>query len=133
MDTEMSAAFTLSVYAALVVALVAAMLAASHVLGPRHRARATFDPYESGIVPTGGARLRFSVGFYTVAVAFVVFDLEAVFLFIWAVAARELGWAGYVGAMVFIGVLAGALVYLWRRRALDWGIAGQAGSASMRR
>jgi NADH-quinone oxidoreductase subunit A len=108
-------------YAALVVALVGAMLVASHVLGQRHVERATGEPYESGIVSTGGARLRFSVGFYAVAVAFVVFDVEAVFLIAWAVAAVDLGWPGYVEAMIFIAVLLCALVYLWRRRTFDWG------------
>jgi NADH-quinone oxidoreductase subunit A len=119
----MSAPFTLSLYTALVLALVTAMLAASYVLGPRHRERATDDPFESGVVPTGGARLRLSVGFYVVAVAFLVFDLEAVFLFVWAIAARELGWAGYADASVFVAVLVAALVYLWRSGALDWGLA----------
>jgi NADH-quinone oxidoreductase subunit A len=119
----MSAPFALSLYAALVIAMVTAMLVASYALGPRHRERATADPFESGVLPTGGARLRLSVGFYIVAVAFVVFDLEAVFLFAWAVAARELGWPGYLEATVFIAVLMAALVYLWRSGALDWGLA----------
>ena len=112
----------LGLYAAVVIALVAAMLVVSWLLGERHVERATSQPYESGIAPTGGARLRFSVGFYVIAVAFVVFDLEAVFLFAWAIAAAELGWAGYVEAMIFIGVLVSALVYVWRRHAFDWGL-----------
>ena len=85
----------------------------------------TRAPYESGIAPTGGARLRLSVGFYPVAVAFVVFDVEAAFLFTWAIAARDLGWAGYAEAMSFVGVLGCALVYLWRRHTLEWGLAGR--------
>jgi NADH-quinone oxidoreductase subunit A len=121
----MTPVWPLALYAAAVIALVAAMLAASWLLGQRHVERATDDPYESGVASTGGARLRLSVGFYTVAVAFVVFDLEAVFLFAWAIAAPELGWAGYAEAMVFVGVLVCALVYLWRRHILEWGIAGR--------
>jgi NADH-quinone oxidoreductase subunit A len=117
----MTATWPLGLYAALVLALACAMLAVSHVLGQRHREPGTDNPYESGAAPTGSARLRFSVGFYVVAVAFVVFDLEAVFLFAWAVAAADLGWAGYVEAMIFIGTLVSALLYLWRRHALDWG------------
>jgi NADH-quinone oxidoreductase subunit A len=117
----MIATWPLGLYTALVIALACAMLAASHVLGQRHREPGTDKPYESGAAPTGGAQLRFAVGFYVVAVAFVVFDLEAVFLFAWAVAASELAWAGYVEAMIFIGTLISALLYLWRRHALEWG------------
>jgi NADH-quinone oxidoreductase subunit A len=111
----------LAVYFAAVVVIVAGMLSLSYVLGERHRQRTTGKPYESGMPPTGSARLRFDVKFYLVATFFVVFDLEAVFLFAWAVAARELGWAGYIEVTVFIGVLLAALVYLWRTGALDWG------------
>ncbi len=97
------------------------MLGVSYVLGQRHRERETGDPYEGGIVSTGSARVRLSVKFYRVAMFFVIFDLEAVFLFAWAVAARELGWAGYAEALVFVGILVAVLVYLWRSGALDWG------------
>jgi NADH-quinone oxidoreductase subunit A len=115
------ALWPLAVYAGAVIALVAAMIGVSFVLGQRHQGLAKGDPYEGGNVPTGSARLRFSVKYYLVAVFFVVFDLEAAFLFAWAVAAREAGWAGYAEALVFIGVLLVALVYLWRQGALDWG------------
>ncbi len=114
------ALWPLAVYFVAVVALVAAIIAISYVLGERHSERATGQPYESGIVSEGTARLRFPVKFYLVAMFFVVFDLEAVFLFAWAVAARELGWAGYVEAMIFTVVLVAALAYLWRCGALDW-------------
>jgi NADH-quinone oxidoreductase subunit A len=115
------AIWPLAIYFATVVIIVVGMLALSYVLGEKHRQRATGEPYESGMPPTGSARLRFDVKFYLVATFFVVFDLEAVFLFSWAVAARELGWAGYVEVAVFIGVLLAALVYLWRIGALEWG------------
>lgn len=121
----MTRVWTLGLYTAVVIALVATMLAISWLLGQRHIERATNDPYESGIAPTGGARLRLSVGFYPVAVAFVVFDVEAAFLFTWAIAARDLGWAAYAEAMSFVGVLGCALVYLWRRHTLEWGLAGR--------
>lgn len=109
------------VYTGAVIVLVAGMLGVSYVLGQRHRERETGDPYEGGIVSTGSARVRLSVKFYLVAMFFVIFDLEAVFLFAWAVAARELGWAGYAEALVFVGILVAALVYLWRSGGLDWG------------
>jgi len=107
-------------YFALVLLLVASMLALSSVLGQKHRDRATGSPYEAGIVSEGSARVRLSSKFYLVAMLFVVFDLEAVFIFAWAVVSRELGWSGYIEAVVFIAVLVGALVYLWRVGALDW-------------
>ena len=105
--------------AALVV--LAGMLALSYALGQRHREAATDDPFESGILPTGTARVRFDVRFYLVAMFFVVFDLEAVFIFLWAVALRKVGWTGYIDIAVFIGILFVALAYLWRLGALDWG------------
>jgi NADH-quinone oxidoreductase subunit A len=111
----------LFVYFLAVTAVVAGMLGVSHLIGQRHRQRATGEPYESGNIPTGSARLRIPVKYYLVAVFFVVFDLEAAFLFAWAIAVREAGWTGFVEATVFIGVLLIALVYLWRQGALDWG------------
>jgi NADH-quinone oxidoreductase subunit A len=101
--------------------MVAGMLVLSYLLGQRHQERATGEPYESGIVSTGSAQLRFSAKFYLIAMLFVIFDLETVFIFAWAVAFRELGWAGYLGVLVFIGVLVAALIYEWRVGALDWG------------
>jgi len=80
----------------------------------------TGEPYEGGIVSEGSARVRFSVRYYLIAMFFVVFDLEAVFLFAWAGAARELGWSGYFGLLLFVGLLGAALIYLWRSGALDW-------------
>jgi NADH-quinone oxidoreductase subunit A len=113
--------WTFGVYFLLVLALVVAMLAVSYVLGQRHREHATGSPYESGIVSTGSAHVRLSAKFYLVAMFFVIFDLEAVFIFAWAVAGRALGWAGYWEILIFSGVLIAALIYLWRLGALDWG------------
>lgn len=111
----------LAVYAFCVVGVVVFMAVLSHLLGQRHKELATGNPYESGIVGAGSARLRLSAKFYLLAMFFVIFDLEVVFLVAWAVAARELGWAGYIEALIFIFVLAVALAYLWRIGALDWG------------
>jgi NADH-quinone oxidoreductase subunit A len=109
------------VYFLLVLALVVAMLLVSYVLGQRHEEPATGSPYESGIVSTGSAHVRLSAKFYLVAMFFVIFDLEAVFIFAWAVAGRALGWTGYAEVLIFSGVLIAALAYLWRLGALDWG------------
>jgi NADH-quinone oxidoreductase subunit A len=107
-------------YFAFVVVLVSVILLVSYLLGQRHFEPATGEPYEGGIVSEGSARVRFSVRYYLVAMFFVVFDLEAVFLFAWAGAARELGWAGYGEVVLFVGVLVAALIYLWKVGALDW-------------
>jgi len=112
--------WTLGVYFGLVLLLVCGMLAVSYVLGQRHNAPATGQPYESGIVSEGSARVRLSAKFYLIAVFFVIFDLESVFLFAWAVCARSLGWLAFWDAVVFVTVLVAALIYLWRIGALDW-------------
>ena len=115
-----TALWPLAVYFAAVVVLVTVMIALSSVLGERHREKQTAEPYESGILSTGSARIRFDIKFYLVAMFFVIFDLEAVFIFAWAVSIREAGWSGYMEMLIFIGVLAAGLVYLWRLRALEW-------------
>jgi NADH-quinone oxidoreductase subunit A len=110
----------LAIYLVIVTLLVVAMLGLSFVLGQRHHNRATGSPYESGILSQGSARVRLSAKFYLVAMFFVIFDLEAVFIFAWAIAVRETGWTGYAEALVFIGVLLTTLIYLGRVGALDW-------------
>ncbi|HEY0944830.1 MAG TPA: NADH-quinone oxidoreductase subunit A [Opitutaceae bacterium] len=108
------------VYATLALAVAAGMLLVSHLLGQHHRERATGDPYESGIPTTGSARLRLSIQFYLTAILFVIFDLELVYVFAWAVAIRELGWPGYFGVLLFALILLAGLVYEWRMGSLDW-------------
>lgn len=108
-------------YLIIILLLVGAMLGLSYVLGQRHNDPATGTPYEGGIISEGSARVRFPAEFYLVAVFFVIFDLETVFLFAWALESRALGWSGYVEALVFAGVLMVTLAYLWREGALDWG------------
>lgn len=115
------AVWPIGLYFILVVGLIAVMLGLSYVLGERHSERATGAPYESGIVSEGSAHVRFSARFYLVAMFFVVFDLESVFIFAWAVAAKEVGWAGYFEVLVFVGILVATLIYLWRLGALDFG------------
>lgn len=112
---------SLVLYIALVIGLCVVMLGLSWVLGERTRyTRATLDPYESGILHVGFARYRFSAKFYLMAMFFVIFDLEAVFVFAWAVSARESGWPGYIEMLVFLTILIAGLAYLWRLGALDW-------------
>lgn len=115
----------LLLYAVAVIAIVGGMIGLSYLLGERHKAPETDDPFESGIETTGFARLRFSVHFYLVAMFFVIFDLEAAVIVAWAVAFKELGWPGYIAIAVFIGVLAAVLVYEWRIGALDFGPSGK--------
>lgn len=112
--------WALGVYFGIVVAVVVAMLVVSYLLGQRHRELATTSPYESGIVSAGSARVRLSAKFYLIAMFFVIFDIEAAFIFSWAIAGRELGWPGYWEVLLFSSVLIAALVYLWRMGALDW-------------
>lgn len=112
--------WALGIYFVVVLFLVTAMLSVSFLLGQRHNEHATGSPYESGIVSEGSAHVRLSAKFYLVAMFFVVFDLEAVFLFAWAVAGRQLGWPGYWEVVIFTAVLIAALVYLGRLGALDW-------------
>ena len=115
----------------LLVLLVATLiLTLSWVLGGRRYHGAEAEKYESGIRPAGPLPRRLSVEFYQVALFFVIFDLEAVFIFSWAVAARRLGWLGYLELLVFVLLLFAGLVYLWRVGALDWGAAGRRGRAT---
>ena len=111
----------LVVYLAAVLFITGSMLGLSYVLGERHHEDETGQPYESGVLSTGSARLRLSAKFYLVAMFFVIFDLEAVFIVAWALDVQALGWAGYLEIVFFIGILLVALVYLWRIGALDWG------------
>jgi NADH-quinone oxidoreductase subunit A len=108
------------VYAILALGIAAGMLVVSHFLGARHNEPATGEPYESGILPTGSARLRLSIQFYLTAILFVIFDLELVYIFAWAVAIRELKWAGYFGVLLFVVILLSGLIYEWRMGSLDW-------------
>jgi NADH-quinone oxidoreductase subunit A len=102
-------------------AIVMLLIAVSHILGQRHTGRVSGEPYESGMPLTGDARIRFSIKYYLIAMFFVIFDVEALFIFAWSVSVRELGWSGYIMIVIFIGILLAALLYLWKLGALDWG------------
>ena len=110
----------LGVYFVAVLAVVTGMIAGSYFLGPRRR-HPGMGPYEGGIAPAGSSRLRMTANFYLVAMFFVIFDLEAIFIYAWAVSIRSLGWPGYIEIVVFIGVLIAVLIYLLRLGALEQG------------
>ena len=110
------------VYFIAVLLLVATMLGLSWLLGQRRANRATNMPFESGVLSVGSPQIHMSVEFYLVAIFFVIFDLETVFIFAWAVAFFELGWEGFIAVALFIFILGVALVYELSTGALDWGI-----------
>ena len=113
------------VFAVIVISLIGIMIGLAYVLGERHHEKNTDEPYESGIPPTGDARLRFSSGFYIIAMFFVIFDLDAAFIMLWAVSFRELGLPGYIGIVIFIALLIVLLVYELSIGALDFGPDGR--------
>jgi NADH-quinone oxidoreductase subunit A len=110
------------VYFIAVLLLVLTMLGLSYVLGQKRANKATNMPFESGVLSVGSPQIQMSVEFYLVAIFFVIFDLETVFIFAWAVAFFELGWEGFIAVVLFIAVLGVALVYELSTGALDWGI-----------
>ncbi|HEX4896120.1 MAG TPA: NADH-quinone oxidoreductase subunit A [Solimonas sp.] len=112
--------WSLIVYVAAVFGLVALMLGLSWVLGGRDWGRAKNEPFESGVVGAGSPRMRISAKFYLVAMFFVIFDVEALFLYAWAISVRESGVPGLIEAFIFIFILAASLVYLWKIGALEW-------------
>lgn len=113
--------FSLGVYAFAVFAIVAVLLFLSSWLGNRKPGTEKLRVYESGIIPTGTARLRFPVPFYLVAIFFLIFDVEGAFIFSWAVSWERLGWAGWMQISFFIFVLLLGLIYIWRKGGLEWG------------
>jgi len=119
------------IYVGAVLFVVVLMVTLSSVLGSRNNGRAKNEAFESGVVGVGGGHLRFSAKFYLVAMFFVLFDLEAVFLYAWAVSIRESGWAGYIEATIFIVVLLIGLAYIWRLGGLDWAPKTRAGRRSL--
>ena len=112
--------FPVLLQALLAMALAAGLLTVSYLLGKRVRNKVKDMPYESGIVPTGDARQRFSVKFYLVAMLFILFDIEAIFLYPWAVVFRDLRMAGFVEMLIFVVLILSGFFYIWKKGALDW-------------
>ena len=96
------------------------MVVTSHIFNPRRDTPQKLMPYESGMIPLGSTRARFSIKFYMVAISFIVFDLETIFLIPWAVRMRELGWSAFLAVSLFVVVLAVGLLYEWRKGGLEW-------------
>lgn len=118
--TALSHHWAVAVFMLGVVVMCAFMLGVASLLGGRAFGHSKNAPFESGIVPTGNAHMRFSAKFYLVAMLFVIFDVEALYLFAWAVSVRESGWAGFIEAAIFIAILLAGLFYLSRIGALEW-------------
>jgi NADH-quinone oxidoreductase subunit A len=106
-------------------ALAGALVLLSQFLGRHRYSRAKFQPYECGMTPVGDARQRFSVKFYLVAMLFILFDVEAVFLYPWAILLKELRMFGFWEMVVYIGIVLVGLFYVWKKGVLDWGETGQ--------
>src|SRR5215472_16470249 len=113
--------FPVLVQAVIAAVLAAALIVISYIFGKKVRNRVKDMPYESGIVPTGDARQRFSVKFYLVAMLFILFDIEAVFLFPWVVVYRELKMFVFFEMLVFVVLILSGFFYIWKKGALDWG------------
>jgi len=120
------------VYAIAVLILVATMLGLSFILGQRRTNKATNLPFESGVLSVGTPQIHMSAEFYLIAIFFVIFDLETVFIFAWAVAFFELGWGGFIAICLFVFILGVALVYELRSGALDWGIKSRSSLSAAR-
>ena len=113
--------FSLVVFGLMIMALIALLLFVASYLGERTTNSEKFRPYESGVIPTGRARLRYPVPFYLVAIFFLLFDVEGAYIFSWAIAWEELGWAGWLQISFFITVLILGLAYIWNKGGLEWG------------
>jgi len=112
---------SLGIYTIMVVVILGLLMFLATWLGQKRHTPEKDRPYESGVIPTGRARLRVPVQFYLVAIFFIIFDLEAVFVYSWAVAFDILGWAGYAYITFFIVTLFAGLVYVWKKKGLEWG------------
>lgn len=113
--------FSLVVFTAVVLGLIAVLLFLSAWLGEKKPNPEKLRPYESGIIPTGSARLRYPVPFFLVAIFFLIFDVEGAYIFSWAVACERIGWPGWMQMSFFIVLLLLGLVYIWQKGGLEWG------------
>jgi NADH-quinone oxidoreductase subunit A len=126
--TSLQSYFPIGVVLVLSLVLAVVMLALAGVLGPRRGGEVKASPFECGSVPIGSARDRFSVKFYVVAILFIVFDIEAIFIYPWAVLLMPdaktgfpgLGWPGFISMAVFAATLVAGLVYVWKKGVIDW-------------
>lgn len=117
--------FPLALYGAMVLALMGVLLALCRWLGERRPSSEKLRPYECGIIPTGSARSAYPLPFYLVAILFLIFDVEVIYVLSWAVVARWLGRPGWILMFLFLGILLLGLGYVWRKGGLDWGTVGR--------
>jgi NADH-quinone oxidoreductase subunit A len=125
-NSPMETYFPVLLQALIAMTIAGGILIASYLLGKRVRNRVKDMPYESGMVPKGDARERFSVKFYLVGMLFILFDIEAIFLYPWAVVYRELKMFAFVEMLVFIILILAGFFYIWKKGALDWSVANRA-------
>src|SRR5437764_702195 len=112
--------FPVLVQLVIAIAIAAGLIGVSFLLGKKVKDKVKESPYECGIAPTGSARDRFSVKFYLVAIVFILFDIEAVFLYPWAVVYRQLKIFGFFEMLLFIVLVLVGFFYVWKKGALDW-------------
>jgi NADH-quinone oxidoreductase subunit A len=110
------------IHGCVVVGLSGVLVLLSSLLGKHRPSRTKLQPYECGITPTGDARQRFSVKFYLVAMLFILFDVEAIFLYPWAVVFRELKMFGFWEMLIYIGIVLAGFFYVWKKGVLDWSV-----------
>ncbi len=108
------------IFVLIVLGLIGALVTLSFVLGPSKPYRTKLEPYESGIIPDTPAVRRLSVRFYLTAMLFIIFDVEAVFFYPWAVLLRQLKWFGLIEMLVFMVILMIALAHIWKKGGLEW-------------
>jgi NADH-quinone oxidoreductase subunit A len=116
--------FPVLVQAIIAMAIAAGLIGASALLGKRAKSPLKDTPYESGMAPAGSARERFSVKFYLVGMIFILFDIEAIFLYPWAVVFRKLKLFGFFEMLLFIVLVLVGFFYVWKKGALDWSVEG---------
>ena len=118
--TPLQTYFPLAVAFMVAGGLAVLLVGAAALLGPRRPSKVKAAPFECGSDPIGSARERFGVKFYLIALLFIVFDIEAVFLYPWSASFRDLGWFGFVEMLVFLGILMLGFLYIWQKRGLEW-------------
>lgn len=118
--TYADSVFPVLVQFLIALALAGGLIGASFLLGKRVRGAVKESPYECGIAPTGSARERFSVKFYLVGIVFILFDIEAIFLYPWAVIFRSLRLFAFFEMLLFVVLVLAGFFYVWRKGALDW-------------
>ncbi len=119
-DGQLSNYVPLAIHMIVAAGIAGAILLLSSLVGRGRKTRAKLQAYECGMRPTGDAREPFSVKFYLVAMLFILFDVEAIFLYPWAYVFRDLQWFGFAEMMAYIAIILGGYIYLWKKGALDW-------------